>query len=275
MIIAGLWWLLILVVLAFFFFFIPASRIRRGAGRYELWVAAGFTLLPAWLALFMLHEIQPKLLRLLHEGVYERVGDPTERQANVRIIAATNRDPRAAVAEGRLRQDLYQRLNFLPIHVPPVRDRSEDIPLLLRHALDRIDSGRWVRIGEDGVRFLVGAAHPWPGNVREIEQLAARLAARDDRAPVTSDEIERLMDSAEPRSPGLEIDAGDPSGEDVDRGKRSFEDGLPATLARVEREILETAIVKYKDLSREQLALKLKIRPRTLYKKLKEYGITG
>ena len=89
-------------------------------------------------------EIQPKLLRLLQEKTYERVGDPTERKSDVRVIAATNRDLEVEVREGRFRRDLYERLHFIPIRIPPLRERAQDIPLLLRHCLDQHPDGRWI-----------------------------------------------------------------------------------------------------------------------------------
>ena len=120
-------------------------------------------------------EIQPKLLRLLQERTYERVGDATEREADVRVIAATNRDLERQVAEGRFRQDLFERLNFVRIHVPPLRERREDIPLLLRHCLDRQGAGRWVELTADAERFLCEADVDWSGNVRHLDQLATRV----------------------------------------------------------------------------------------------------
>src|SRR5206468_6934535 len=94
-------------------------------------------------------EIQPKLLRLLQEKTYERVGDPQERKSDVRVIAATNRDLEVEVREGRFRRDLYERLNFIPIRIPPLRERREDIPLLLRHCLDQYAEGRWIELGPE------------------------------------------------------------------------------------------------------------------------------
>src|SRR5207249_4746150 len=99
-------------------------------------------------------EIQPKLLRLLQEKTYERVGDSVERRADVRVVAATNRDLEEEVRAGRFRRDLYERLNFVPIRVPPLRERTEDSPLLLRHCLDQHESGRWIELSQDAFDFL-------------------------------------------------------------------------------------------------------------------------
>src|SRR6185369_4780887 len=123
-------------------------------------------------------EIQPKLLRLLQEQTYEPLGDAKERRADVRIIAATNRDLEREVAEGRFRRDLFERLNYVPVRVPPLRERREDLPLLLRHALDQIETGRWVELTPEAEQALVSLDFAWPGNVRHVEQLAARLSMR-------------------------------------------------------------------------------------------------
>jgi Nif-specific regulatory protein len=207
-------------------------------------------------------EIQPKLLRLLQEKTYERVGDAQERRADVRLIAATNQDLEAAVAEGRFRQDLYTRLNFIPVHVPPVRERREDLGLLLRHCLDQTESGRWVEISPEASRFLEQLDFSWPGNVRQVEQLAARLTVEGRRGLVSLDDLSRLLDLRPAR-------AAKPAGaKDVD-----FEAGLPRLLEASERSWLEEALRRYPKLTRAQLASRLKISESLLYKKLRQYGI--
>ena len=130
-------------------------------------------------------EIQPKLLRLLQEKTYERVGDPTERKSDVRVIAATNRDLDVEVREGRFRRDLYERLNFIPIRIPPLRERTGDIPLLLRHCLDQNPEGRWIELSREAAEYLTHLEFAWPGNVRHLEQLAARLTVEGRRALTT------------------------------------------------------------------------------------------
>jgi len=201
-------------------------------------------------------EIQPKLLRLLQEKTFERVGDPEERRADVRVIAATNRDLEAEVAEGRFRRDLFERLNFLPIRVPPLRERVEDIPLLLRHCLDQTDSGRWVQVSDDALAYLQQLEFSWPGNVRHVEQLAARLAMEASRVPVDAAAIARLLD------------ARDGAGAEV-----GLEAGLPRLLEDAERKWLAEALRRYPGLKRAELANRLKISESALYKKLRAYGI--
>lgn len=120
-------------------------------------------------------DLQAKLLRALQEQEFERVGGTSPVRVDVRVIATTNRDLLLEVEEGRFRADLYYRLNVLPIHVPPLRDRPDDVEVLARHFAQRVASG----LGRDGVDLgpsVVEAlqAHPWPGNVRELSHVVER-----------------------------------------------------------------------------------------------------
>jgi len=211
-------------------------------------------------------EIQPKLLRLLQERTFERVGDPKESVADVRVVVATNRDLETEVRDGRFRQDLYERLNFIPVTVPPLRERTEDIPLLLRHCLDQTDAGRWVEVAPGAVRLLQELDFAWPGNVRHIEQLAARLAMEGRPGPFSADELLRLLAVRGTKPAAGRADA---------PGTADFEGGLPRLLAESERGWLEEALRRYPRLTRGQLAAKLKISESLLYKKLRHYGITA
>ena len=118
---------------------------------------------------------RPKLLRVLETGEFERVGSSRTRRADVRVLSATNADVRQEVANGRFRQDLLFRLNTIEIHVPPLRDRREDIPLLASHFL-RLHAQRYRKdlpgFHADALRAL--AAHSWPGNVRELDHAVER-----------------------------------------------------------------------------------------------------
>ncbi|GAO03704.1 sigma-54-dependent Fis family transcriptional regulator [Anaeromyxobacter sp. PSR-1] len=114
-------------------------------------------------------HLQVKLLRVLQEHTYERVGENQPRRAEARIIAATNRDLRRAVAEGTFREDLYYRLRVFPVELPPLRERREDIEPMAQLLLSRVcaRAGRAVRFSPDALRALM--SHSWPGNVRELE----------------------------------------------------------------------------------------------------------
>jgi DNA-binding NtrC family response regulator len=120
-------------------------------------------------------DVQPKLLRVLEQAAVRRVGGSRDLAFSVRLVAATNRDPQAAVADGRLREDLFYRINVFPIHLPPLRHRKEDIPLLAQHFLDlfnRKHSMSLVGVTEAAMDRLL--AHEWTGNVRELRNVVER-----------------------------------------------------------------------------------------------------
>jgi DNA-binding NtrC family response regulator len=144
--------------------FTGATRDR--VGRFE--AAADGTLFLDEVGDLPLH-LQVKLLRVLQEHTFERVGDNQPRQTNARIIAATHRDLRRAVAEGNFREDLYYRLRVFPIELPPLRERREDIEPIARLLLSRVGqrTGRALHFSPDALRVLL--SHDWPGNVRELE----------------------------------------------------------------------------------------------------------
>src|SRR5512141_89403 len=122
--------------------------------------------------------LQAKLLRVLQEREFERVGDSHTIKIDVRVIAATHSDLKKMVAESLFREDLFYRLNVIPVQLPPLRDRREDIPILVQHFLLKIgpDSGRGaITISQDALRRLM--AHPWPGNIRQLEHACERALA--------------------------------------------------------------------------------------------------
>jgi transcriptional regulator with GAF, ATPase, and Fis domain len=210
-------------------------------------------------------EIQPKLLRLLQEKTFERIGDSKEREADVRVIAATNRDLEHAVAQGHFRRDLFERLNYVPVRVPSLRERREDIPLLVRHALDQNEAGRWIELSPEAERCLRELDFAWPGNVRHLEQLAARLSLGGVHSPVSAEDVLSLMD----RPGGAPAaSAGTPA-----TGVRDLSSGLPSLLQDAERSWLEEALRVYPDLTRAELAARLKISESALYKKLRQHGL--
>ncbi|HEX2205824.1 MAG TPA: sigma-54 dependent transcriptional regulator, partial [Longimicrobium sp.] len=152
--------------------FTGATERRRG--RFEL--ASGGTLFLDEIG-DLSPEAQAKLLRALEAGEVERVGGSEPIKVDVRILAATNRDLRAEVAAGRFREDLFFRLHVIPLHLPPLRERREDVPLLAEHFLARSRQ----RVGLRPPRLAPGAMealqrHPWPGNVRELANILERLS---------------------------------------------------------------------------------------------------
>jgi formate hydrogenlyase transcriptional activator len=174
------------------------GALRDRIGRFEL--ADGGTLFLDEVGEIPL-ELQGKLLRVLQEGQFERVGEERTRNVDVRVIAATNRDLKSEVRKGRFREDLYFRLNVVPIESVPLRERRADIPLLAAHFLrgtGRKLKTEGLRLSEGDMRRLAG--YDWPGNVRELENMIERAAilARDGRLRI------ELPDSARPAMVAVE-----------------------------------------------------------------------
>jgi two-component system response regulator HydG len=203
---------------------------------------------------------QAKLLRALQEGEIRRVGESTPVQVNVRVVAATNQDLRKAIAEKRFREDLFYRLNVVPLRIPPLRERREDIPLLAAHFLRRFNQ----RTGSDKVLTPDAAArlleHDWRGNVRELENMIEQAAAL---------------------SPSREIRAADVAFEQPPQAPPSSGgdgDGAAATLAQAvedaERRAIVAALTRCGgDLGR--VARELGISGTTLWRKMKRLEIEG
>ena len=134
--------------------------------------------------------MQVKLLRVLQERRYRRLGGTEESAADIRIVAATNQDLVRLVEEGKFREDLYYRINVIPIQLPPLRERREDIPLLAAHFLEKHSarSGKSVRsISQEATDLL--AAHAWPGNVRELENVIERCVALEQSPVVLAETL--------------------------------------------------------------------------------------
>jgi len=135
-------------------------------------------------------NLQVKLLRVLQERTFEPVGSSKSVSVDVRVVAATNQDLPVAIREKRFREDLYYRLNVIPIEVPPLRDRREDVPLLIRHFLDvmNAEKGRAVTgFEQKALERLLG--HDWPGNVRELENLIERLVILRGEGEIRLDDL--------------------------------------------------------------------------------------
>jgi two-component system nitrogen regulation response regulator NtrX len=177
-------------------------------------------------------EAQAKLLRVLESGVVERVGGERPFPVNVRVIAATNKDLTVAVRQGAFREDLWFRLNVLPIHIPPLRDRPEDIPPLVRHFAARCAArlGRPVEFDAGAVPLL--AAYLWPGNVRELANIIERLAILASGETVTAADVAQVL-PPEAIAPRLEISDGDTPWRDI---------ALAETLDQYERELIARAL---------------------------------
>jgi len=134
-------------------------------------------------------QMQVKLLRVLQERTFERVGSNRTLRCNVRIIAATHRDLDTAIGSGRFREDLFYRLNVFPIQMPPLRERLEDLPVLIEHLVQRQVqiAGRRIKLDKQAMNCL--ARNPWPGNVRELSNLLERLSVLFPEQTVTADDL--------------------------------------------------------------------------------------
>ena len=165
---------------------------NRASGRFEQ--AEGGTLFLDEIGDMPL-DAQTRLLRVLQEGEYMTVGGRTPIRANVRIVAATNRDLRQHIAQGLFREDLFYRLNVVPMRLPPLRERAQDIPDLVRHFLTRAETAGLPAKTLEPAALERLKRYRWPGNVRELENLAMRLAALYLDEVITAEIIEAELDS--------------------------------------------------------------------------------
>ena len=201
-------------------------------------------------------EIQAKLLRVLEERKLRRVGGSGETQLDVRIIAASNRDLSQAVGEGKLREDLYYRLNVLSITMPPLRDRSEDIPLLVNSFVQQFTEGSDKRIiGVDDSFMAALIAHPWPGNIRQLRNVIERAVIYTRGPFITVADLS--PDFQNVAAPGA--------------GPSQFQVRLGSSAEEVERELILRTL-DYAGGNKTLAAKLLKFSPKTLYNKLARYG---
>ena len=159
--------------------------------------------------------MQVKLLRVLQDRRFRRLGGTEEVQADIRVIAATNQDLQKMVAENRFREDLYYRINVIHLHLPPLRDRREDVPLLAEHFLAKYSEGieKPVRsISHEALDVL--SAHDWPGNVRELENAIERAVALEQTQVVLPESLPAQVRASRPRvsAPRTGLSASGPGG---------------------------------------------------------------
>jgi two-component system nitrogen regulation response regulator GlnG len=251
----------------------------RGVGRFEQ--AQGGMLFLDEIGDMPL-EAQTRLLRVLQQGEYTAVGGRTPIRADVRIVAATHRDLRHLIRQGLFREDLFYRLNVVPIRLPPLRERSEDIPALVRHffglahheglPLKSLDQGAMDRL----------KAHRWSGNVRELENLVRRLAALYSQEIIGVDAVEAELAEASPLAAVQETPANEGLGGAAERHLRDYfaahQGGLPPAglydrvLREVERPLilLTLGATRGNQLKAAQL---LGLNRNTLRKKIRELDI--
>jgi len=158
------------------------GAVKRKPGRFEL--ADGGSILLDEVG-ELPPSIQVKLLRVLQDGTFERLGGTETIKVNVRVISATNRNLEDDLKAGRFREDLYYRLNVIPIHIPPLRERKEDIPLLIEHFIGR--SGKRIRFSPEAINALM--KYEFPGNVRELENIVERCIALSEGKVIERDDL--------------------------------------------------------------------------------------
>jgi two-component system, NtrC family, response regulator len=219
-------------------------------------------------------EMQVKLLRALQESEFERVGGIKTLRVDVRLIAATNRDLKALIADGRFREDLYYRLAVVPIALPPLRDRKDDIPLLVQHFIAKYDQrlGKKVeRVDEEAMQTLL--AYGWPGNIRELENLMERSVLFAD-GPVIQGAS--LPDAIRERAPGpaTPIAAVGPLGAIAAPSGASMKEIVRQAQAELEKELIGRALEETGG-NVTRAAKRLQISRKSLQVKMKELGLRG
>ena len=219
-------------------------------------------------------EIQVKLLRALQESEFERVGGIKTLRVDVRLIAATNRDLKQLITEGRFREDLFYRLAVVPIALPPLRDRKEDIPLLVDHFIEKYDrrlGKRVVGIEPEALQVLM--AYSWPGNIRELENLMERSVLFADGPLI---EAVSLPDSLRERGggPPVPIAAVGPLGAIVAPSGASMKEIVRHAQAELEKELITRALAETGG-NVTRAAKRLQISRKSLQVKMKELGLRG
>ena len=251
----------------------------RSAGRFEQ--AEGGTLFLDEIG-DMPMEAQTRLLRVLQQGEYTTVGGRTPIKSDVRIIAATNKDLRILIQQGLFREDLFFRLNVVPLRLPPLRERAEDIPDLIRHFFAQAQREGLPPKLIDQAALEQLKHHRWPGNVRELENLARRLAALYPQETITAAVIEQELSQPTAPTGGSEPRAGDSLSGAVERHLAAyfaeFEDGLPPAglYHRILREIefpLLTAALAATRGNQIRAADLLGVNRNTLRKKIRDLDI--
>jgi two-component system nitrogen regulation response regulator NtrX len=199
---------------------------------------------------------QAKLLRVLQEGVVTRIGGSKSIQVDVRVLAATNKDLEIEIAEGRFREDLLYRLNVVPIDVPALRERKEDIPALVAYFAEQLGASAGVpgrKFADEAVRRLQSRA--WPGNIRELRNAVERALILASGKTVTAADIDQLVPSVTTAT----LETG---------GAHTFE-----TFKQEAEKTFLTQQLKARDWNVSETARALKMPRSNLYKKIERYGL--
>lgn len=244
---------------------VGSGAVASKPGRFEL--ATGGTLFLDEIASVPV-ELQVKLLRALQEGEFERVGGVNTHRVDVRLVAATNSDLKRAIAEGSFREDLYYGLNVVPIRLPPLRERAEDIPALIQHFLDRFNARLRKQVqgvAPDAQALLT--EYVWPGNIRELENVMERAVLFCDGERLEREDLPIEIRESDPTQ-AAERAALD----DELVGEDGLKEKVRAAMSRLEKRL----IVKALDQTRGNVthaARLLKISRKGLQLKMKELGL--
>ncbi len=229
------------------------GTVKERIGKFEL--AEGGTLFLDEVTEMPIN-LQAKLLRALQEGVIEKLGGNRQIELDIRVVAATNRNPLQAVKEGKLREDLYYRLNVFQLPLPPLRDRREDIGLIAAYFL----SQKSTTLSEDALLKLI--QYPWPGNVRELQNVLERAAilAGGQAIGVQHLPVDIGFSQAEVSNAAVGIDA-------IEQGF-----SIPKTVEKLERKLISDAIAASHG-NKSKAAKLLEISERSLWYKLEQYQL--
>lgn len=232
--------------------FTGATNIRKG--RFEL-ADTGTIFLDEIGDLPIL--LQPKILRVLQEKEFERVGGEKSIKVNIRLIAATSRDLEELVSKGTFREDLYYRLNVVPIFLPPLRDKKEDIPVLAEHFLKKYndENNKSVKITSDVLDLLID--YDWPGNVRELENTIERLVVMSGGKVITKNDLPLNIKERSIKA----------------RYGIQSKDALPSTIEEIEK-VNILAALKNSNWVQAKAAKALGITQRQIGYKIKKYNLT-
>jgi transcriptional regulator with GAF, ATPase, and Fis domain len=219
--------------------------------------------------------MQVKLLRVLQESEFERVGGIKTIKVDVRLITATNRDLEQEVGRGNFREDLFYRLNVVPLQIPPLRRRTGDVPMLVTHIIKKFNERlkkAITGISDEALAALEG--HNWPGNIRELENVLERtiLFTKGDR--IERADLQLTSSAAEPASQSQPVPVvhGDDDGDESAELSGSLKEAVRAETARVERELIVKALDETHG-NVTQAARLLKISRKSLQMKMKEFGL--
>jgi two-component system response regulator AtoC len=203
--------------------------------------------------------LQVKLLRALQEGEVRRIGSNETKRVDVRVISATNQDLEAAVESGDFRKDFYYRLAVVPVHLPPLRSRQEEIPQLTMHLLERHSKRLHVDVeGIEPEAMEILLTYAWPGNIRELENVIERALVLTDDKVISVDDLPEAVRRPAPEGPTMAVD-----GDDLSVKRHG---------ARLERHLIQLALDRTGG-NKTQAAELLELSPRALRYKIQEYGL--